>query len=278
MPGGGGIETDLPFAGRTARVVLLGAGTISRRVAELLEARASAAKIVGVISRSSLASPDAFGGAVQIASASQLAALAPDIVIEAASREAVREWGTAALQSARHFVVSSSSAFVDDALLAGLRDTARQCRSQIVLSPGAIAGMDALSAAARLPMREVRHRIVKSPRSWGALAADRTDVAGDAAVVLFAGSAREAANRYPLNANVTVVSAISGVGLDATTVELVMDPSVVENRHEIRAAGDFGTLTVTLENRPLQGNPKSSELAALALVRFVENRFADLVL
>ncbi len=76
----------------------------------------------------------------------------------------------------------------------------------------------------------------------------------------------------------TVVSAMSSLGLDATLVERVMDPAATENRHEISASSDFGTLSVTLANRSLPGNPKSSELAALSLVRFVENPRADLVL
>jgi predicted dinucleotide-utilizing enzyme len=33
-----------------------------------------------------------------------------------------------------------------------------------------------------------------------------------------------------------------------------------------------------VENRPLQANPKSSELAALALVRLAENERTDLVI
>jgi aspartate dehydrogenase len=94
-------------------------------------------------------------------------------------------------------------------------------------------------------------------------------------VVLFEGSAREAATRYPLNANVVVVSALSTVGLDQTRVELVSDSTAATNRHEIHAVGDFGSLTLTLENRPLASNPRSSELAALALVRLAENEVAE---
>jgi aspartate dehydrogenase len=174
--------------------------------------------------------------------------------------------------------VSSAGAFVDDALLRSLRATARRFGSQLVLSPGALAGVEALSAAARLGLREVHHRIVKSPVSWGVVGGNaQPAVAGDP-VVLFRGSAREAATRYPLNANVTVVSALSGLGLDSTVVELVSDPSAPGNRHEIYAFGHFGSLAITIENRVLKGNPKSSELAALALVRLAENEVAEFLI
>jgi predicted dinucleotide-utilizing enzyme len=69
-----------------------------------------------------------------------LLAAAPDMIIEAASREAVREWGDTALRVARQFVVSSTGAFVDERLLNRLRNMAKRCRSQLVLPSGALAG------------------------------------------------------------------------------------------------------------------------------------------
>lgn len=271
---------ELQAKGRRSRIVLLGLGAINRRVASLLRSRQSTAAIVGVIVKHPESLPsELIEGAAVIASPSDLIALAPDVILEAASREAVREWGDSALRAAWRFVVSSASAFVDDALLRELRETAMRFGSQLVLSPGALAGMDGLSAAARLGMREVHHRIVKSPRSWGtSIGQDVLSRSAREPFVLFRGSAREAATRFPLNANVTVVSALSGIGLDETIVELVADPSATENCHEISASGDFGSLAITLRNRPLHANPKSSELAALALVRLAENEVAEFIL
>jgi aspartate dehydrogenase len=265
---------------RRSRIVLLGMGAINRRVASLLKSRQSTAAIVGVIVKHPESLPaELIAGAAVIASPSDLIALAPDVILEAASREAVREWGDSALRAAWRFVVSSTSAFVDDALLRKLRETATRFGSQLVVSPGALAGIDGLSAAARLRIREVHHRIVKSPSSWGtSIGPDVLSPGAQERVVLFRGSAREAALRFPLNANVTVVSALAGIGLDETIVELVADPSAADNCHEISASGDFGSLAITLKNRPLHANPKSSELAALALVRLAENEVAELIL
>jgi aspartate dehydrogenase len=74
------------------------------------------------------------------------------------------------------------------------------------------------------------------------------------------------------------VSALSGIGLDRTVTELISDPTTIHNRHEIRAVGEFGSVHITLENHPLPSNPRSSTLAALALVRLAENEVIDLVL
>jgi len=52
----------------------------------------------------------------------------------------------------------------------------------------------------------------------------------------------------------------------------------VLNSHRIVAEGDFGKLSVVLENRPLATNQKSSEMTALSLVRMIENRAGVIVI
>ena len=57
-------------------------------------------------------------------------------------------------------------------------------------------------------------------------------------------------------------------------IELVADPGVTANCHRLSVSGAFGRLNLTIENRPLAGNPKSSEMAALSLVRAIRNKSA----
>ena len=61
-------------------------------------------------------------------------------------------------------------------------------------------------------------------------------------------------------------------------MQLIADPAAEGNRHEIEARGEFGSLSVTLRNKALEGNPKSSKLAALVLVRMAENEAAAWVI
>jgi aspartate dehydrogenase len=203
-----------------------------------------------------------------------LADLAPDLVVEAAGRAAVEPWGMASLRCAPAFAVSSTSAFCDDALLQRLSETAAASRSQILIPSGALGGLDALAASSRLPLESVTHRIVKPPMAWkGTRAAEAVDLDRlTRATLFFAGSAREAASRFPSNANVAAISALGGIGLDRTEVELVADPHATRNCHEVIARGAFGTLHTRVENVALATNPKSSELTALSLVRLIENR------
>lgn len=269
-----------PRSRKPLRIALIGWGAISRRVAELLAGAKDAGDIaiVAVGARSSTRAQDIPAGAVLVTEPAQLAGLALDLVVEAAGREAVAVWGEAALRSAPAFAVVSASALTDAALLERLLATAEACGSQLVLPPGALAGVDAIAAASALPLDEVVHSIVKPPAAWRGTPAEEMVALDElrAPVTFFTGSAREAALRFPQNANVAVISALAGIGLDRTRIELVADPGIAANCHRLSVSGAFGRLEVTIENRPLAGNPKSSEMAALSLVRTIRNRISTL--
>ncbi len=262
------------------RLCFIGWGAIASRVAELLaERRPTGLEIVAVAVRD--AGRDRAGipaGARLIAGPTDMAGIDIDMVIEAAGRQAVAIWGEAALRHAGSFVVSSTSAFTDEALLERLIAVALENGSRIMVPPGALGGMDALAAAAVLPLDEVVHTIIKPPRAWqGTRAADLIDLdALSARTVFFAGTARQAASEFPQNANVAVISALAGIGLDRTRIELAADPSISRNCHRLRASGAFGRMDMLFENEPLKTNPKSSEMTALNLVRLVESQLAPL--
>ncbi|AZO80345.1 MULTISPECIES: aspartate dehydrogenase [unclassified Bosea (in: a-proteobacteria)] len=267
-----------PRSRKPLRIAIIGWGAISRRVAELLAGAQNArhVAIVAVGARSGTRARDIPVGAVLVTDPAQLAELDLDLVVEAAGRDAVSAWGEAALRSAPAFAIASASALTDTALLERLMATAEACGSQLILPPGALAGVDAIAAASALPLDEVVHSIVKPPAAWRGTPAEEM-VALDTLTVpatFFSGSAREAAIRFPQNANVAVISALAGIGLDRTRIELVADPGIAANCHRLSVSGAFGRLDVTIENRPLAGNPKSSEMAALSLVRMIRNKVA----
>ena len=262
------------------RLVLIGWGAIGRRVAELLESRGAPVHIAAIGLREGSDLTDLPEGISVLTDPAELAPVSPDLVVEAAARNCVAGWGRAALDMGCDFAVTSTSAFVDEALFAELRALARKKRAHLVIPPGALGGIDALSAAARLPLRSVRHEIIKPPKAWASTAAAKLcdlDHLTDA-TTFFEGTAREAADAYPKNANVAVISALAGIGLDATTIALVADPAATINSHVVRAEGDFGKMEIRLDNRPLATNPKSSEMTALSLVRLIETRAAGVVI
>jgi aspartate dehydrogenase len=260
---------------KRARVAFIGWGAINMRVGALLAQRNSAIDIVGI---ATLDTPEARAaipsGIGFLSSRDQLAGLKPDIVVEAAGRAAIDQWAEAALAAAPVMIIASTSAFCDDALLPRLAAIAEDHGSRILVPSGAIGAVDALASAAVLGLDEVMHQIVKPPVAWiGTPAEKLLDLARlTERQVFFTGSAREAAGQYPQNANATVVTALAGLGLDKTRVELVADPAFRTNGHRIVARGGFGRMEIVLENNPLATNPKSSELTALNLVRLIEHQ------
>ncbi|MGE7472308.1 aspartate dehydrogenase [Bosea sp. NPDC003192] len=262
------------------RIALIGWGAINRHVVRLLSQSAVARDVA--IAAIGLRSPDCAqgipAGAALLTDPQQLAGLDLDIVAEAAGQPAVAAWGESALRHAGLFAVTSAGALADTTLLDRLIAVADANGSQLVVTPGALAGIDALAAASALPLDEVVHGIVKPPAAWRGTPAESLVALDDLTepVSFFTGSAREAAQCFPQNANVAVISALAGIGLERTRVELVADPGITANCHRLSARGAFGRLSVTIENRPLADNPKSSEMAALSLVRVIGNRVSPL--
>jgi aspartate dehydrogenase len=263
------------------RAVFIGWGAINVRVGALLTQRNTAVDIVGIAALDTPESHAAIPPGIRfLTSPRELAALRPDIVVEAAGRAAIDIWAEAALAAAPAMIVASTSAFCDEPLLARLVDVAGQHGSRIFIPSGAIGAVDALASAAVLGLDEVTHQIVKPPVAWRGTPAEKLlDLESlRERAVFFSGSAREAASHYPQNANATVVTALAGVGLDKTRIEMVADPAVRINGHRITARGAFGRLEILLENNPLATNPKSSELTALSLVRLIEHQTHAIVI
>ena len=272
------IEVSRPI---NKRLVFIGWGAINARVGELLGQRRTPVEIVGI---ATIDSPEARAalpsGVPFISSTGQVAALKPDLVVEAAGRAAVAQWAPAALAAASALIVASTSAFGDDGILGSLAALAERHRSKIIVPSGAIGGIDALSSAAILGLDHVLHQILKPPHAWRRTRAedliDLDQLTGR--TVFFSGSAREAAASFPQNANATVVTALAGVGLDDTRVELIADPAALLNGHRIVAKGAFGRMQIDLENRPLATNPKSSELTSLSIVRLIEHHVRSVII
>ena len=270
-----------PMSGCDLRVVLVGWGAIGRRVATVLAQRNAPVRILAIAVRDADAAREGLPiGAKLIVDPGELADMQADLLVEAAGRGSVAPWARAGLARSWDVAVSSTSALTDAAILAELTELARTNRAKLHIPPGALGGIDALSAASRLGLASVRHEVVKPPLAWkGTQAETLCDLENlTEAFTFFEGTARQAADHYPQNANVAVISAMAGVGLERTTVALIADPAARLNTHRLLASGDFGTLTLNLENRPLATNPKSSEMTALSLARFIENQANPVVI
>lgn len=266
-------------ADTTLRLVLIGWGAIAQTTAELL--RGSRVQIVAIaVGDANSPRHDLPQSARLIDDPNELSLIRPDVVAEAAGKDSLATWGHASLEAGADLIVSSASAFADAALFESMRDLAAGQGVQIQIQPGALAGVEALVAASLMGVDTVEHRMVKPPLAWlGTPAETLCDLHNlTEPEAFYRASAARTAITFPKNANVAMTTALAGIGPDATMITLVADPTATTNRHELRAAGAFGTLEVMTDNNPLPDNPKTSALAAFSLVRAIQNRVTPIVL
>lgn len=181
-----------------------------------------------------------------------------DVVVEAASQEAVRQYGVDILKSGKNLLVMSVGVFVDEVLFEEMRGIAEEKGLKIYIPSGAVVGVDGLKSARMAGIDSVTLVTRKNPGGLG------VDV--DRETVLYDGPARGGVMEYPKNVNVAATLGLAGVGLDRTNLRIIADPAVDKNIHEIHVVGAFGEFKVRVENLPSPENPKTSYLAALSAI------------
>lgn len=251
-------------------IAIIGCGAIGEAVANYL-AEDKRVKIGLAVVEPGMESraADVFGESVEIVTEIGSASTSVELAADCAGHPALRQHGADVLSRGIDLVTVSSGALADSELHASLSEAAREGGSQLRVVPGAIGALDALAAAGVGQLASATYRGRKPPRGWRGSAAEAKldlDKLSEAAVH-FRGTARDAALEYPKNANVAASVALAGAGLDDTTVELIADPGVDRNVHEIVAEGDFGRFEFRIEAKPLVDNPRSAAIAAMSVVR-----------
>lgn len=249
------------------RIGLIGDGGISRSIrATLATSSGLDIEVSGVLSRHP--NPERHGHCPSLAS---LLASRPSVIVECASHEALSVHGEAVLRAGVSLIAVSIGALADSVLHRRLHDAAIRGSARLMLAPGAIGGIDALAAARLGGLERVCYRGRKPPSAWLGSPAERLiDLSSVVQpTVFYRGNAREAAQRYPKNSNVAATVALAGVGFDRTEVELVADPTIERNVHELSFEGSDGCFRMSMEGVPSPENPKTSLLTAHSIVRIL---------
>lgn len=200
---------------------------------------------------------------------------ASDIVIEAASHEAVERYGPKALARGKDLMILSMGAFRDNELFDNMRRLTKENGCHLYLPSGAIAGIDGLKSARVAHIDTVELRTTKSVNSL-----EGSDYIHNLGIdlkklkdptVVFEGTARDAVRLFPQNVNVAALISVSGVGFDRTRVTVIADPKATRNHHTLTVSGRFGSFRVDLKNFPSISNPKTSYLAGLSALATLRN-------
>ena len=190
-----------------------------------------------------------------------------DLVVEAATQAALKEFGPAVLAAGKHLMVLSVGA-----LLGVIDEWARlaaQHGCRILVPSGAIAGLDAVKGAREGAITAITMETRKPPRGLAGapyiadkgidLDAIRTET------LIFEGPATEAVKAFPANVNVVAALSLAGLGPERTRIKLFAVPGQPMNQHRITIEGEFGRLCVEVENVPSE-NPRTGKLSYLSAI------------
>jgi len=268
------------LADESKRIALIGYGAMARSLqASLLRSEAGVA-VAAVLVPAEFAPPASeIAGLELFHDVADLVAWRPSLVVECASHDAVRDFVPTLLRNGIDTIIVSTGSLADKSLFDDLEVAAKVGRCRLTVVSGAIGGLDVLRSARSAGLSKVAYTGIKPPIAWaGTPAADRMDLASLLEpTVIFEGNARQAAQLYPKNANVTAAVALAGVGFDATSVALLADPGTATNGHRVEATGAFGSFSIELQNQPLPDNPKTSWLAALSIQEAIVRHFSSVV-
>lgn len=192
-----------------------------------------------------------------------------DLVVEAASQNAVKDVALSVLQNRKDMMIMSVGALLDESIFEILYDACKEFKKTIYLPSGAIAGLDGIKAV-KDELDAVTLTTTKHPRSLkGAKFFESSDIDIESIsepTVVFQGSAKDAVSLFPANINVAALLSLAGLGSEKTSVKIIADPNSITNTHQVEAIGKFGKMSFTVENMPDENNPKTSRLATLSAI------------
>jgi aspartate dehydrogenase len=187
-----------------------------------------------------------------VKSVEEMIKLKPKVIVEAASIQAAKEYVGKIVDANVDLIVMSVGALLD-----------LDVKSPRIHFPsGAIGGLDALSAADLAGVNEVILTTRKNPRIL--------DMDNREEEIAYEGDAREAVRRFPREMNVAATLALT-VGAEKVKVQVVSDPKVNRNVHEVKVNWKHGDMLLKFSNDPHPENPKTSALAAWSAIKLLKD-------
>lgn len=231
-------------APRTPRVGIIGFGTIGVAIATDLTV-SRAADIAFVATRRAPVSDRRLGLAEEtfVGLEEPLPLDGVDLVIEAATPEAVAQWAPQVLVIT-DFCAFSCTAMAEEATERAVMQATRGSGRRFYVPHGAVLALDGI-ADGRSLIDDILLTTTKSGKSLG--------LDPDASGVVFDGNAREACRRFPRNVNVHAAVALAGVGFDRTRSRIVAVPGQLDNVHRLEVTGQGFDWDLKVASRSLGG-------------------------
>ena len=249
-------------------VGIAGCGTIGRKVAVELDAGAVPAVVLGGITSRNMERAQRFASTLAceppVVGLHRLVKLV-DMVVEAAPASAMDEIATATLSAGKDLIALSGGALLERNDLFSL---AERNGATIYVPSGAIAGLDGVAGACTGRIDSLTMITRKPPEGLKgapgiAVSGVDLDIVSEPTVV-YDGPALEACKLFPANVNVSAALSMAGLGPTKTRIRIYADPTVDKNTHDIAVEGEFGRLSIRIENTPSDANPRTGRISALS--------------
>lgn len=255
-------------------VGIVGVGTIGRKVARELDKGTVPGVQVTVFNSRDLAKAETFAATLasppRVVSLEELPPLC-DLVIETAGANTVESIVKTALEADTSVMVLSCGALLDRE---DLLEMARLHGVKIHVPSGAIIGLDGLLAASVGRVDSVTMITRKPPEGLkGSPGVTRSGIDLDAiteATELFEGPVMEGFSLFPANVNVSAAVSMAGIGPHKTRLQVIADPAVTRNTHDIVVEGEFGLMRFHIENVPSEENPRTGRLTAMSVLAYLK--------
>ena len=260
------------------RVGVFGLGTIGRQICRAIDAGIPRVTLAGACARDR-GKADTFLASLHskppLLSTSELIR-SSDMVIEAATQAALIDVAPAVLEAGKDLMILSCGALLGRSEWIALAERSG-CR--ILVPSGAIAGLDGVKGARVGAITRVTMESRKPPRSWaGTPYVEQAGITLDgmtSETLLFEGAATEACRGFPSSVNVLAALSLAGVGPERTTIKIFATPGLERNTHSITVEGEFGRLSVQVENTPSE-NPRTGRLSYLSAIAMLRELGATL--
>ena len=256
------------------KVAIIGAGTISQKIAEELDQHLNHTyQLVGMMKNTDK-NIDKLRNKFNIPIVTdfeEMIRLKPDFIIEAASVDVVKAYGKEILKRGIHFIPLSVGALVDQDLYENLQLLAKENNSVLYIPSGAIGGFDLMRKLTLADSPEVTVNTFKSPESLkGASPLNNKELSFNKKEVIFDGSAEEAIKLFPQNINIAVATALATIGPENVQTTIHMDPEIKANLHKIMIKNKEGEANISFAAQP-SDNARTSSITAWSIISLLKN-------
>jgi aspartate dehydrogenase len=261
---------------------LFGLGRIGRRIAERLVGDPAAPRLTAVLVRSDQEKCAAafIDPALVCTSLDAFLHRRPHVVVECASREALRTCAAPVLASGIDLIPLSLAALADRHIETQIMTAAMSGPGRLEIPAGAMGALDVLAAAREDELSSVTFRAAYPTASWRGTAAEtmlRLDQVASR-TIFYRGSVRDIASLFPRHVNVAVGVALAGLGLDATNGELIVDPALSQAEFEMDIVAGPGAVDLRVRGRDAQLGADPVDYTTFSILRLLRRRQARVMI